>query len=164
MKKIKLTQGKFALVDDNDFERLNQFKWCAAGNNKNNYFYAIRTIAKKNIGMHRVILNAVESIYHVDHIDGDTLNNQKSNLRLCTNSENRRNQKLNKKSTTGYKGVSIRKINNTYRSQIKFNSKTICIGHYKTAIEAAKAYNEKAKELHGEFARLNIIPEANNDH
>ena len=87
MKYIPLTQGKQAIVDDEDFERVNQWKWCFhKGNNEKNA-YAFRF---NSIRMHRFILNVPKGL-HVDHINGDTLDNRKSNLRMCTNSENQLN-------------------------------------------------------------------------
>lgn len=156
MKEIKLTQGKVALVDDEDFEFLNQFKWRA--HKGKNTFYAVRSIKKDMEWMHRVILNISDSKIFADHRDHDGLNNQKYNLRTCSGSQNNANQVKQKKQTSSiYKGVYYCKITNKWCAQIQKNSKTIVIGRFITEIEAATARNEKAIELFGEFANLNVI-------
>ena len=157
MKEIKLTQDKIALVDDDDFEYLNQFKWCA--NKLRHTFYAFRTLEKKKISMHREIMktqleNNIGKI--IDHIDGNGLNNQKYNLRTCTIAENSRNRHFVNNSS-GYLGVSILKSRKKWYAQIKGNKKNIFLGSFKDKKDAAKAYNEAAIKYHGEFARLNII-------
>ena len=144
MKKIKLTQGKVALVDDEDFEKESQYKWAACR-------------------QHRLVLNFYGKNLCVDHINGDPLDNRKVNLRICTQAENRRNSKINKRNISGYKGVSFIKMSGKYQSRICFNYKQYELGTFERAEDAAFAYNKKAKELFGEFARLNIIPEANNE-
>ena len=158
-KEIQLTQGKVAIVDDADFEFLNQFKWHAlklAGK-----FYVGRKLTvskcKRNqIFMHRFIMKPDKGMV-IDHLDGNPLNNQKNNLRICTHSENMRNCKISINNTSGFKGVSFVKKNNTYKSAIKLNKKTIYLGYYIDPIDAAKAYNDAALKYHGEFANLNKI-------
>lgn len=160
MKEIQLTQGKVALVDDADFEYLNQWKWFAdkATNNK---FYAVRKsirINGKGINqkMHRIIFgNNLES--HIDHINGDTLDNRRINLRICTHQQNMFNKPISKANKSGYKGVSFIGSNKMYRAAICINKKTIHIGNFYYAKQAAKAYNEAAIKYHGEFANLNKI-------
>lgn len=166
MKEIKLTRGMVALVDNEDFEMLNKYKWNA--HREKNSFYALRTDKnRKVVRMHRVVLGLTrsdESI--VDHKNHDGLNNQKSNLRLCTIAENNRNQKP--RGVSKYKGVhksdlkhitkkGIPRVYEGWKSEIAVNGKKLHIGRFKTENEAAIAYNEKAKVLHGEFANLNII-------
>jgi hypothetical protein len=152
MKKIKLTgkygSGKFVLVDDEDFEVLNKFKWYLAGK------YPVKSIGKrpnrKKISIHRLIMNPPKNMM-VDHKDNNGLNNQRSNLRICTNAQNIMNaNKFKRKCSSKYKGVS--KLN-PWRASI--GNKTL--GNFKTEIEAAKAYDIAAKELYKEFARLNFI-------
>lgn len=163
MKRIPLTKGLFALVDDSDFEYLNQFKWHIKKDNKDNTAYAARVInSNGKIYMHREILNAPAD-KKADHIDGNGLNNQRINLRLCSSNENSRNARLFKTSTSGYKGVhyvagwkesSPRK--KPWRAEI-FYKKNVVLGYFTTPVEAALAYNEAAKKYFGEFARLNVI-------
>lgn len=95
MKRIQLTQGKFALVDDADFEWLNQWLWHVADKDKDNSCYAIRHLGRTKIGMHRVIMQAPKN-RQVDHRDGNGLNNCRNNLRMCTHSENLQNQRMQK--------------------------------------------------------------------
>jgi hypothetical protein len=155
MKSIPLTQGKFALVDDEDYEWLNQWKWRAV-RNKVGYWYA-----KKNSQdgtpdlMHRLIMNAPASV-EVDHRDNHGLHNWRGNLRLCTHSQNMHNRQLNRNSRTGYKGVSYKKSSRKYQAIIKSNSHTYFLGYYDNAIDAAHAYDRKARELHGPFAKTNF--------
>jgi len=153
MKKIKLTQNKYVLVDDKDFNYLNQFKWHAIKGR--NTFYAARNIYKngtrKYIRMHNLILGN-----GVDHIDNNGLNNQRKNLRLVTPQQNNMNQIMRKNNKSGYKGVYPR-INGGFAANIRINRKSIHLGVFNDKIEAAKAYNQKAKELFGEYANLNNL-------
>ena len=162
MKEIQLTQGKVALVDDEDFEYLNQWRWCLRGTGLSKS-YAIRGFRKSktcnitgSISMHRQLMRP-EKGYVIDHVDGNTLNNQKSNLRICTQSQNCRNQKIGKSNTSGYKGVSYNKGQGKYNSRIKFNKKSIHLGCFVNLKDAARAYNSAAVKYHGEFAKLNIL-------
>jgi hypothetical protein len=150
MKEIKLSKGFVAQVDDEDFEYLNQFKWYVYIDRV--YRYALRrdNKSRKRIKMHRVILNASDNIL-VDHIDHNGLNNQRNNIRLCTNTQNQWNMKGRR---NGFKGVSIEKY--SFRAAIKYQNKTIHLGSFKTEEDAAKAYDKKATELFGEFAYLNF--------
>ncbi len=166
MKRIPLTQGQFAIIDDDMFEYLNQWKW-SARKTKYGGFMAIRTVGKrpkrKMVYMHRQIMNCPENL-DVDHRDHNTLNNHISNLRICTRSQNLQNSKPRKNCTSIYKGVSwfrqrkykAKEYEGKWRTQIMLNGKYLSIGLFKSEIEAAKAYDEKAKELLGEFAYLNF--------
>jgi len=160
MKQISLTQGQFALVDDEDFEELNKVKWCAV--KERNTYYAARTMwCKKGkryftVKMHRVVLNLTDSKILCDHIDKNGLNNQKHNLRPSTNAENQRNRGSMANSFSKFKGVYWIKKINKWRASITINGKYISIGFFLTEIEAAKAYDEAAKIHHGEFAWLNF--------
>lgn len=159
MKEIQLTQGMVALVDDADFDYLNQWKWslCKIGNN--NYAARSKKIPKTrrsvSFRMHRIILDVPKGLY-VDHIDGNGLNNQRSNLRICTNQDNARNQPARKNVTSQFKGVGWHKDHNKWRAYITDMHKAIHIGMFKSEKEAALAYDKRAKELFGEFARLNF--------
>lgn len=161
MKEIKLTQGLTTQVDDDDFDYLNQWNWYA--HKDSNTFYVDRVVwtnkSCKTIKMHRIIMNTTDGV-QVDHRDHNGLNNQKSNLRNCTISENNRNSCAFGRSK--YRGVSYTScIKNGKRyeyitASIKVNKKHIGLGVFKTEEAAARAYDEKAKELHGEFANLNF--------
>lgn len=155
MKKIKLTRGKFALIDDEDFERVNQYKWTFSQG------YAVRGKWNKGkteiILLHRFILN-VKKNELIDHINRNGLDNQKENIRIATKQQNAINSNISVANTSGYKGVSFMKgegRRKKWRAVIKFNQKYIHIGYFMHIIEAAKAYDKKAKELFGKFAHLN---------
>jgi AP2 domain/HNH endonuclease len=159
MKEIKLTQNKVAMVDDEDYERLIKRKWFAWRHpNPPNSFYAHSYEPPHHtIKMHRAILNIMDRTIHVDHINGNSLDNRKCNLRVATHRQNTKNAKLNIRSTSGYKGVTYYKPSHKWRAQIQFDGKKKHLGYYLTKEEAAKAYNIAALEHHGEFARLNEI-------
>lgn len=159
MKLIPLSKGLEAIVDDEDFQNLITHRWCA-----DNKGYAMRTEKRSETGktkrgviyMHRAILNPDKGKM-VDHINGNTLDNRKSNLRLASHSENMRNRKLQKNNSTGYKGVWLNKKTGLFVASIKDNGMSRTIKRCKTAIEAAQAYNDRAREIYGEFARLNDV-------
>lgn len=174
MKTINLTQGQVALVDDEDYEYLNQWKWCA--HKDGNTYYAERS--QRHNGkdvfykMHRVIMNTEKGMV-VDHKDHNGLNNQKDNLRNCTHSENSKNRLSKTGSASKYLGVSLETKNQIYISRvtglakkytnsyytvaINIDGKLKHIGTFKDEKKAALKYNEVALKHHGEFARLNVI-------
>ena len=157
MKTIQLTQNKISLIDDGDYSGLSKYKWYAVlSRNKN--WYAVRYFKIDNkyasISMHRQILGLQKGDKReVDHKDHDGLNNQRYNLRVCTHQENDFNRKYQPHSSK-FKGVNLTK--GKYMARIKLNGKKLYIGLYENEIEAARAYDEKAKELHGEYAGLNF--------
>lgn len=160
MKLIPLTRGLFTKVDDEDFEKFAIYRWYA--DKSQNGFRPRRTkrIAGRVTGifLYREIM-AAKPGQHVDHINGDTLDNQRGNLRICTPGENIRNQKLHKNNTSGYKGLAKnekRKHKRPWRATITINRKPVFLGNFATKEEAARAYDAKAKELHGEYASLNF--------
>ncbi len=156
MEKIRLTQGKFAFVDDEDFEELNKHKWHISGAGR--HIYAERHESKpilRHILMHRQIMNTPKGM-DTDHIDGNGLNNQRGNLRVCTHAENLRNCRRGTSNTTGFKGVSFEKFTGKYRSIINVNGKIIRIGRFVDLEMAARAYDIAAKKYFGEFAVLNF--------
>ena len=155
MKQIELTQGKFAIVDDDDYQELNKFNW---------HFhqgYASRNVTisgkQKTQRMHRFVTNCPDG-FDVDHENHDTLDNRKSNLRVCSNSENGRNQKVRTYSKSSvYKGVNFNKKTGKWVARIKLNYKDKYLGLFTNEIDAAIAYNVAAIEMFGEFALLNDI-------
>ena len=147
--KIPLTQGKFSIIDWEDYKRISKYKWYAAKSGKN--FYGQREYKNKPIKLHRFIMNVTDSNKVIDHINHDTLDNRKSNLRICTQAENSRNTLKSNSNTSGFKGVVFNKSNGKYRSRITFNRKLIHLGYYNSSLEAHKVYCQKAKELYGEF-------------
>lgn len=152
MKYIQLSRGLQARVDDDDFIKFNNVKWCASG--IDGYPYAIRRInkSKKSLIMHREIMNPLPGEI-VDHIDGDTLNNQKHNLRITNRSGNARNKKSRGKSK--FMGVSWHRTK--WIAHIKIGTKYKHLGLFESEIDAAKAYNQAAIENNIDFARLNIM-------
>jgi hypothetical protein len=108
--------------------------------------------------MHRVIMGDAATGLQIDHCDGDGLNNQRANLRVCTSSQNNWNQRISKANTTGFKGVSrparLRGMVNCHVATIQLNGKRRYLGRFPTAEQAHAAYCEAAKKLHGEFARF----------
>jgi hypothetical protein len=159
----------YALVDDKDFNWLNQHKWTISISGKRNSKnkikkYAITILHKngwhKKMLMHRLIYekyNLVPEKYLLDHKDGNGFNNQKENLRICTTSQNMQNKMKSELALTSqYKGVYFCPSNKLWRSRIKSNYKEIVIGHFKEEKDAAIAYDIKAKELFGEFSRCNF--------
>lgn len=152
MKKLKVCTGDFAIVDDDIFELVSGWHWHFDGHAVYNKFRGIVTY------LHKLIFGDVPKGKLIDHIDRNPLNNLRSNLREATSSQNNINKAPYAvfKGTSKYKGVS-KTSHGTFRARIKLNRKQINIGHYKTEIEAAIAYNIKAKELFGEFAYLNQI-------
>lgn len=155
MKQIPLTQGKFAIVDDEDYEWLMQWKWYAA---KGTYtYYAARGFPKR-ILMHRQILGLIKGDgKESDHKDHNGLNNRKINLRSCTKSENQHNQNIiRKKTSSKYKGVCWHKSHQKWTAQIVINNKHFCLGLFNNETKAAKAYDKKAKKLFGEFVLTNF--------
>lgn len=158
MKKIKLTQNKYALVDDSDFEYLNQFKWYAHKQKK--AFYAIRHSRRdkngkqKTIRMHSIIMGKYPIGKEVDHIDGNSLNNQRSNLRFATRQQNIRNQKKGCMNTSGFKGVHKYKHYEKWIANARLNGQKVYLGFFNSPIEAYKTYCKFIKKYYGEFARI----------
>jgi hypothetical protein len=150
---IPLTQGKFAIVDAEDYDWLVQYKWhCRKFNNN---FYAFRQEHNKTISMHRVIINAPKEML-VDHIDCNGLNNRKSNLRLCTYAQNACNRRPKPNSSSKYKGISFHRRDKKWEAQINHNGKSKYLGRYDIEIDAALTYDRKAEQLFGQFAYLNF--------
>jgi len=148
-KEIKMSNGRTIIVDDEDFEHLNQFKWCAFGNHIGRY-----SKERKLVYMHRYLMNTPKEMV-CDHINGNPLDNRKSNLRNCTQSQNC----MNRRKISGLKGTYWRKEKNRWIAHIVIcidgAKKQIRLGSYKTQEEAARVYDEAAIKYYGEFARLN---------
>lgn len=157
MKYISLTQNKFAIVDDEDFEWLTQWKWYAQKSMNTYYVYAHPPcIDGKQLAilMHREIMKAPKGI-DVDHRNHNGLDNQRHNLRVCTRSQNQQNRQI----TCGiskYKGVCWHKGRKTWVAYIITNKKQLHLGCYDSEIEAARAYDKAALELFKDFAYTNL--------
>ena len=163
MKKIKLTQGKNALVSDIDFAYLDKWKWYANYYPKSNITYAKRCIRNgqhlKSLYMHCLILKRMgyKNFKKTDHNDGNGLNNQRKNLRPATNQQNRQNQRLRSDNTSGVKGVNWDKLSHKWKVSIQRDHKKFHLGYFTDKIKAAKAYNKAAKKYFRKFARLNKV-------
>lgn len=158
MKQIKLLRGQVALVDDEDFEYLSKWKWRASKGV--NTLYVISSDPPKNektIRMHRIILGVTNPRVFIDHIDHDGLNNQKSNLRICSAGENRRNSRPIIGLTSKYKGVSWDKSVGRWKAQLYINGVIHFLGTFEREQDAALAYNTAATLQYGEFGLLNTI-------
>jgi hypothetical protein len=166
MKEILLSQqskknkGKYvALVDDEDYEYLNQFKWRAVKDY--NTFYASRSIMvnglRKDIKMHRLIMNVSDPKILIDHFYGNGINNQRYNLRICDNKQNQQNANPQTNNKSKYKGVSFNKIKNKWRARITVDKKTISLGYFREEREAAHVYNENCLKYFGSYANPNEL-------
>ena len=155
MIKIPLSQGEFALIDDQSYSLVSMFKWRLYRNKANPRLtpYAMTTASKKTLFMHKLILKSGKNEV-VDHINGNGLDNRMSNLRAVSYAQNCQNRETNYGSSK-FKGVSLYKPNKSWHAQIK-KGKNYSLGYFKDEVEAAKAYDRKAIELFGEYARINF--------
>jgi hypothetical protein len=155
VKQISLTRGMVALVDDEDFDFLSQFSWSAWKTPHHNTWYAVARKEGRNVYMHRLLLDAPPGI-EVDHRDGNGLNNQRKNLRYASRSEQMMNTQKMKGKSSKYKGVSWYKRYSKWMARVKKNGKYVFLGYFDDEEAAAQAYDVKARELFGEYARLNL--------
>ncbi len=168
MKKIKLTQNQYALVNDEIFEQINQHKWWA--DKTGNTYYAVRkvTIQSQNkeknkkskikkIYMHQEIIGRTLDVKEeIHHINEDGLDNRKENLMILTRLQHMKTRGKNKTKTSSiYKGVSWHKKRQKWRARIMVNRKEIFLGSFDNEIEAAEAYDIAALKYHGGIAKLN---------
>ena len=149
-KEIPMANGHIAIVDDDDFSRVSQFKWQV-----NTYGYARRTMYNEarirvDVKMHRFIAGVTDRSIEVDHRNGNKLDNRKENLRLCTHSQNMMNRGANRRNKSGFKGVV--KKGDSWEARIAVNKIYKHLGRFPTAELASEAYKQAAIELHGEFA------------
>jgi len=150
--KIDLGRGLYATVDDDDYRLVVGWRWCAS--RSHGITYAKANASPKDVLMHRVVLGLTPGDPQVDHIDRDGLNNQRSNLRLASPSQNHANQATRRL----YKGVR-QHPNGRWRATIVVDRKPTHLGYFDTAEDAAKAYDSAAVSAWGEFARLNVHEE-----
>lgn len=157
---IPLTQGQVAIVDAGDFQMLLQWKWYALWSPAGKTFYATRRhkVGDKKyrlLGMHRLLLGLEYGDHrHGDHINRDTLDNRRVNLRIATPAQNAWNTRLYSTNTSGHKGVYWEEQTGKWRASIGVNRKEIKLGRFSSLDAAVAAYAEASKQYHGEFARL----------
>jgi hypothetical protein len=154
MREISLTQGRVALVDDEDYERINAHRWYTFKMKHSLTAYAVRKQAGKVIMMHREIAGTPDGML-TDHKDRDGLNNRRDNLRICTHTENHQNEAPRRNKISKYKGVY--RHGGKWQARISINGMRRSLGHHEAEVDAAKAYNMAAVNNFGEFARVNNI-------
>lgn len=163
MKEIQLTQGKVALVDDEDYNSVSQLKWYAKKDSCN--FYAARNIKingkRTTQRMHQFIIGSVPNSMLIDHIDGDGLNNQRFNFRICTCKQNQMNSKIRKNKNCQFKGVTFSKRDKVFIARITIDKKRKTIGRFDNELEAAIAYDKYASLYFGSFAKTNGLQSVN---
>lgn len=152
MKTKLLSNGKSFTYSDEDYFTAIRYGWCYSNG------YVIGRVGGKNVRFHRLVTNCPED-KHVDHIDGNPLNNCRDNLRITDRSGNMRNSSYKNVvgKTSQYKGVCLCRVTGKWKAQITAGEGTINLGRYKTELEAAKVYDLKAKELFKEFAYINGV-------
>lgn len=158
-----MSGGKaFAIVDAEDYEHLSQWAWKLT-NGAATRTQHVGTVGDwregkrrdKTILMHRLVMNTPDGM-DTDHINRNPLDNRKVNLRVCTHAENRRNNKRYSSNTHGYKGVYWNSDKKKWYAQIRFMNKSYTLAVFDSKVEAAKEYDNVAKQLFGEFATLNF--------
>ena len=157
-RRIYLGDGEWTILDQQDYYRYREFKWFIRGNGSKLYVlrsFKIGPKKTKMISMHREIMNAPKGIV-VDHKNGDSLDNRRTNLRLATQLQNCYNIKKRENTLSEFIGVYLEKGRKKWRARIRHNRKLIQLGQFDSEIDAARAYDEAAKKYHGEFARLNF--------
>lgn len=151
MAEIALKGGKIALVDDEDYATVAKWSW-RCRDKKDGHFYAVATIAKKPIYMHRFLMSPAFG-QPVDHANGDGLDNRRANLRVCTTAQNQQNRRAIR-SSTGFKGVTLHP-SGKFQAQIKVSGRCRYLGLHATAAAAAARYDQEARALFGTFAVTN---------
>ena len=157
-RRIYLDEGQWTIVDSGDYYALKRFKWIIHGTGNNIYAVRNKIIGPnktKMVYMQREIMNPPAGIV-IDHRNCESLDNRRSNLRPATRAENALNRRKKKNGTAQYRGVWLVKKCGKWAGQVEYKGKRIWLGYFDSEIEAAKAYDEAAKKLHGEFARLNF--------
>lgn len=158
-KTIPLSRGKFALVSDCDYERASQFKWSLDVNGyacrMESYVGSDGKRKRRKVLLHRFILDAPPHL-QVDHIDHDKLDNRRQSLRLVTRTQNRANSRPRRNSSSRYKGVHWHKRDQCWCVMLRTNGVKYWIGTFQDEVDAARAYDRKARELIGAYAYLNF--------
>ncbi len=155
---IYLGRGNYAIVDTKNLRTLSSSRWCLFVQGDKRYarrYESGKNGGRKTIFMHREILNTPDG-FLTDHVNGNGLDNRETNLRVCTRGQNRQNSLKKTKASSKYKGVYWQKSAKKWKARLTFEKKSIYLGLYQDEKIAAKAYDQKAIELFGEFANLNF--------
>lgn len=159
---VPLTRGKVAVVDAADWPLVSRYTWFAMPASNYVTWYARAVVPKtvplapkKTVALHILLLGAIEGM-QIDHIDGDGLNNRRSNLRHATRAQNRHNSSPNRHTSHGLKGVDFQKHRGNWRARIYVSGVYYSLGVFETSEEAGRAYDEAARRYFGAFARLNF--------
>lgn len=153
LKEIKLTNGMFTIVDNEDYDKLVNSNWYYSNG------YAKKSVKNESTGkwryiyLHRLITDVPRKI-QIDHINGNRLDNRRENLRFCTNAENGKNRKISKNNTSKFKGVFFYKKGNSWRSMIRVDGRRIFLGDFGSAEAAYEAYCKASSEFHKNFGRI----------
>lgn len=156
MKEI-IVSGKTVIVDDEDFEFVSKKKWHLVSGKSSTHVFEYFKVGRGR-PLSRILLNVVSKKLVVDHINGNTFDNRRANLRICTPAENSRNRKVQKNNKVGFKGVFEVRQSGKFQAVIYAGGERHYLGQFDCPFRAARAYDAKAKELHGEFASLNFPP------
>lgn len=150
---INITQGKIAIIDDEDYDKIKDRSWQFS----NGYAVSGSNSPSRHLRMHRVVLGLTRyDKIQIDHINGNRLDNRKSNLRICNCSQNQANKEKISSNTSGYKGVTFHKAKNKWMASAKYMGKSYFAGYFSNPIDAAKAYDALVKKLRGEYSRTNF--------
>lgn len=155
---IQLTNGMTAKVDADDFLALNELTWQAFRATHSRNWYAVRNYGtkpnQKTVRMHRQIMGVTDPKVFIDHINGDSLDNRRCNLRIVTHSQNHMNERLRSDNASGFKGITrVTTKSERWQANITANGKTLYLGCFKTKEEAYAARRAAEQQLHGEYAR-----------
>ncbi len=157
---IPLTKGQIAKVDPEDLYWLTKWNWCARWDKDTGGYYAYKSSPNGIVSMHRFILGIDDPEIKVDHKYHDTLDNRKSELRVCSNEENCTNKLRKAPNSSGYTGVTWNKVRNRYQIRIRSKGKSMCLGYCDDPVEGYVIYLRKARELHGEFLHPKLEQDA----
>lgn len=155
MKLIPLSQGEFAIIDDDDYDDASYFKWYCRKYKGTDRKYAITSIWNGKSYFKVYLHNFISGVKHPDHKNNNGLDNRKENLRIATHADNSRNRSMDRKNTSGLKGVSFHKHTKKWRATLSINNRSVSLGFYDDKIHAAKVYDGISMLIFGQFAKTN---------
>ena len=161
MTTLTTANGYEFIVDDEDVDLISEHKWFARKHGKSLYLegWEWNNELNRNFTLygHRVILGVTDPTVHIDHTNGNPLDNRKQNLRIVTRSQNIANSRVRDDNTSGYKGVSWHKGKAKWVARVSKDNVRHSLGYFTNPEDAAGAYNRAALRFHGEYARLNTV-------